>query len=79
MQWAREGGDGPVPETLAPSPEQLLALQLAARGATPEQIGPLVGQTPNGARVLLDEARRRLGAADLAGAVREATRQRLIV
>ena len=77
--WVPDGRSGLEAEGAAVSPEQLLALQLAARGATPEQIGPLVGQTPNGARVLLDEARRRLGAADLAGAVREATRQRLIV
>jgi hypothetical protein len=75
-RWAQNGH---APESQTASPEQLLALQLAARGYTPEQIGPLVDQTPNGARVLLDEARRRLGAADLAGAVREATRQRLIV
>ena len=78
-QWARDWRGGLEAEGSAVSPEQLLALQLLARGYPPEQIGPLVDQTPNGVRVLLDEARRRLGAADLAGAVREATRQRLIV
>ena len=75
-QWEQKGQ---APESRTASPEELLALQLLARGYAAEQIGPLVGQTPSGARFLLDAARRSLGAADLRGAVREARARGLIV
>ena len=61
------------------TPEQLLAIQLYARGYTPEQIGRAVGQPAAAVPTLLDLIARRLGAPDAVRAVREARRRGLIM
>ena len=73
----RERGAGVFQELSSCAPPALLPL-LHARGYAPEQIGRLVDQTPRGVRALLDEAGRRLGAANTTAAVREARRRGLI-
>ena len=61
------------------SPDQLLALQLYARGYTVEQIGGAVGQPAAGVRTLLALVAQRLGVSDPVRAVREARRRGLIM
>ena len=61
------------------TPEQLLAIQLYARGYTDEQIGAAVGQPPGAVATLLALIARRLGVADSVRAVREARRRGLIM
>jgi DNA-directed RNA polymerase specialized sigma24 family protein len=62
-----------------PAPDQLLALQLYARGYSAEQIAGLVTQPPACVATLLAHAARALGAPDVARAVRAARRRSLIV
>jgi hypothetical protein len=60
------------------TPEQLLALQLAARGRSLTQIGPLVEQAPEAIPMFLASAIAALGRRTLAGAIFEAKRRGLI-
>jgi hypothetical protein len=73
-----------TPESQAESeqrltPEQLLALQLAARGYSMAQISPLVEQAPEAIPMLLEFATAALGRRTLVGAIFEARRRGLIV
>jgi hypothetical protein len=76
----RRGARIPAQRPLStPTSQQLLALQLHARGYSAEQIGRLVNQPPAGVAALLARAAEHLGAPDVQSAVSTALHLTLIV